>query len=112
MFAKYLKLKESLGLLAKATRVAALDKMSVTQKSLKLAEEVGELARAVLIMEQAHGTKYRNIEPDEAKEDVLEEIVDVILATYSIVVKIGFSNSQLASMIQEKLDKWEQALKR
>lgn len=46
------------------------DKKTLSQKGLKLAEEVGELAKAILPYDSAHGTNHRFID----KEKILEEV--------------------------------------
>lgn len=38
------------------------DKKTLSQKCLKLTEEVGELAKAILPYDSAHGTNHRFIE--------------------------------------------------
>ena len=55
------------------------DKKTLSQKGLKLVEEVGELARVILPYDSAHGTNHRFID----REAILEEVVDVYLTNIS-----------------------------
>ena len=56
------------------------DKKTLSQKTLKLVEEVGELARVILPYDSAHGTNHRFTDRDA----ILEELVDVYLTNISL----------------------------
>lgn len=79
------------------------DKKTLTEKALKLAEETGEVASAVLIYEGAHGTEYRD---PCTKEHIMEEASDVILMALSIPVLLGFDLEDVYEMMKKKADKW------
>lgn len=78
------------------------DKKTLSQKALKLVEEVGELARVVLPYDSAHGTNHRFID----REALLEEIVDVHLTNISIAHSLGFTEDELSEMMVRKAEKW------
>lgn len=78
------------------------DKKTLSQKALKLVEEVGELARVVLPYDSAHGTNHRFID----REALLEEVVDVHLTNISIAHSLGFTEEELNDMMVRKAEKW------
>ena len=78
------------------------DKKTLSQKALKLVEEVGELARVVLPYDSAHGTNHRFID----REALLEEIADVHLTNISIAHSLGFTDEELNEMMVRKAEKW------
>ena len=78
------------------------DRKTLSQKALKLVEEVGELARVVLPYDSAHGTNHRFID----REALLEEVVDVHLTNISIAHSLGFTEDDLNEMMVRKAEKW------
>lgn len=78
------------------------DKKTLSQKALKLTEEVGELARVVLPYDSAHGTNHRFID----REALLEEVVDVYLTNISIAHSLGFTDEEFEEMLAKKTEKW------
>jgi NTP pyrophosphatase (non-canonical NTP hydrolase) len=78
------------------------DKKTLSQKALKLTEEVGELARVILPYDSAHGTNHRFVD----KEAILEEIADVYLSNISIAYSLDISQEEIENMILEKSKKW------
>jgi len=78
------------------------DKKTLSQKALKACEEVGELAKAILPYDGAHGTNHRFV----SKEDILEESADTILCALSIVYSLGISHDELEDMLTFKAGKW------
>lgn len=80
------------------------DKKTLSQKGLKLVEEVGELARVILPYDSAHGTNHRFID----REAILEEVVDVYLTNISIAHSLGFTDEEFNDMLVEKSKKWSQ----
>lgn len=78
------------------------DKKTLSQKTLKLVEEVGELSRIVLPYDSAHGTNHRFTD----KESLLEEIVDVYLSNISIAHSLGFSEEEFNDMLIKKSERW------
>ncbi len=90
-------------LLDQIDRLSLRDKKSLSQKALKACEEAGELAKAVLPYEGAHGTNHRIPSLDK----VFEECADIMLVAYSIMKAGGLSTSEMAQIIQRKTDYWE-----
>ena len=80
------------------------DKKTLSQKGLKLVEEVGELARVILPYDSAHGTNHRFID----REAILEEVVDVYLTNISIAHSLGFTDDEFNDMLVKKSEKWSQ----
>jgi NTP pyrophosphatase (non-canonical NTP hydrolase) len=80
------------------------DKKTLSQKGLKLVEEVGELARVILPYDSAHGTNHRFID----RESILEEVVDVYLTNISIAHSLGFTDEEFNDMLIKKSEKWSQ----
>lgn len=78
------------------------DKKNLSQKALKAAEEVGELAKAVLPFDNAYGTTHRFID----KNKILEEVADVILTALSVAYDVGGSDEEVADMMEKKSIKW------
>jgi NTP pyrophosphatase (non-canonical NTP hydrolase) len=80
------------------------DKKTLSQKALKTCEEVGELAKAVLPFDSAHGTNHRFVD----REKILEEIADVHLTNISIAYSLGFTDEEITDMIHQKSLKWSE----
>ena len=80
------------------------DKKTLSQKGLKLVEEIGELARVILPYDSAHGTNHRFID----REAILEEVVDVYLTNISIAHSLGFTDEEFNDMLIKKSQKWSQ----
>lgn len=90
-------------LLAYIRKLSAGDAKSLSQKGLKTAEEVGELAKKILPYDGAASTTHRFIE----KEGILEETVDTILCALSIAYDLGFSDEEIAEKMMDKAQYWE-----
>ena len=82
--------------------LSSKDKKTLSQKALKLAEEVGELAKVVLPYDSAHGTNHRFIN----REALLEEVVDVYLTNISIAHSLEFTDEEFNDMLKKKTEKW------
>ncbi len=78
------------------------DTKNLSQKGLKLVEEVGELARAILPYDSAPGTNHRFVD----RENILEEVVDVYLTNISILHSLGFTDEEFNEMLIRKSEKW------
>lgn len=79
------------------------DTKTLSQKGLKAAEEVGELGKAILPFEGAHGTNHR----PPVEDKVIEECADIILVAFSIMASMGKSVEEIAQVISRKTDYWE-----
>ena len=80
------------------------DKKTLSQKGLKLVEEMGELARIILPYDSAHGTNHRFTD----REALLEEVVDIHLSNISIAYSLGFTDEEFNDMLIRKSQKWSQ----
>lgn len=78
------------------------DKKTLVQKTLKLGEEFGELAKVVLPFEGAYGTNHRI--PNKNK--ILEEIVDIYLVNISILHDCQFTEEEFQNKLFEKAQIW------
>ena len=87
-------------------KLTSIDKKSLVERTLKLSEEVGEVAQAVLSYSNACGCGYKN----KSKEDIIEECLDVIIVASAIISqnydnKIDIEN--IKKIYHEKLEKWK-----
>jgi NTP pyrophosphatase (non-canonical NTP hydrolase) len=80
------------------------DKKTLSQKGLKLVEEMGELARVILPFDSAPGTNHRFID----REALLEEVVDIYLSNISIAYSLGFTDDDFNDMLIKKSKKWSE----
>ena len=78
------------------------DKKTLSQKALKLVEEIGELARVILPYDSAHGTNHRFTDRDA----ILEELVDIYLTNISISHSLGFTDEEFNDILVKKTEKW------
>lgn len=79
---------------------------TIEQMGLKLSEETGECAQALLSYVDAHGSAYKKL----GIEDVMEECADVVLIAVSLYYKLGGDNGTLAKDLQTKMAKWQKNL--
>ena len=63
------------------SRLTEIDKKTLLERTLKLSEEVGEVAQAMLSYSNACGCGYKK----RSKEDLVEECLDVIIVASSII---------------------------
>lgn len=80
------------------------DTKSLSQKALKAAEEVGELAKWTLPYDNAAGTTHRFV----SKRKILEEVADVTLVVMSMAFELGFTYEEIEEMMKEKSLKWDE----
>lgn len=80
------------------------DKKTLSQKTLKMVEEVGELAKVILPYDSAPGTNHRFVDKDK----ILEEIADIYLTNVSIAYSLGISDEEIKDMIDKKSIKWSE----
>lgn len=78
------------------------DTKTLSQKTLKACEEVGELAKVVLPFENAFACKHRFVD----RRAILEEVADATLTVMSVAYDLGFEDSDLEEMIKEKSLYW------
>lgn len=93
-------------ILATLSRLSERDPKTLTQLALKVAEEAGELAQAVLCLEQAPGTWHRG----KTTCDVQEEATDVLLCAWTILVRSEISPASLEALVRSKAEKWQAAI--
>ena len=79
------------------------DKKTLSQKSLKTAEEVGELAKATLPYDNAFATNHRFV----GREKVLEEVVDTMLSAMSVAYDLDFNDEDIEQMMWRKAKYWD-----
>jgi len=76
----------------------------LVNKALKLSEEVGEFSQVML---KHIGSKNVSASAGDNKEDVLEELCDIINISVDIINAMGFTDEEASKMFEKKLDKWE-----
>jgi phosphoribosyl-ATP pyrophosphohydrolase len=89
-------------LLAYVRELTKHDRKNLAEKGLKIHEEGGELAKAILPFVSAHGTSHRFVTPVR----ILEEAVDLILVALSIAYDVGYDDDDVADMMKRKSDYW------
>lgn len=80
------------------------DRKTLSQKGLKTAEEVGELAKVILPYDGAASTTHRFV----AKERILEEVADTVLCALSIAYDLGYTHDDITSTMLRKAGYWEE----
>jgi len=78
------------------------DKKTLAQKTLKLTEEVGELAKVILPYENAYATTHRFVD----RIRILEELADCYLVLTSIAHDMDFSDEEFEQMVSHKMKTW------
>lgn len=79
------------------------NKKSLEQIALKLSEETGEVAQALLSATNASGSGYKT----QGYDDVKEECIDVIMVALSLFYKSGGTDEELSETMNLKVDKWQ-----
>ena len=86
------------------------DPKSLQERALKLCEEAGELAQAVLSVTKAPGSAYKN----HSLEDVREEAVDAAIVSLSLLAHASDSRvdfeAELDRLMTLKCAKWSEKL--
>lgn len=83
-----------------------LDTKTVGERVMKLFEEGGELAKVVAPYENVSSTRHRFVE----KKQILEEVIDTLLVSYSIAYHMDFTDEEVEDMFKQKLLKWNKIL--
>jgi len=86
------------------------DPKSLQERTLKLSEEAGELAQAVLTVTKAPGSTYKT----HTLDDVREEAADAAIVALSILAQTTDSKDQfeaeLERLLSAKCAKWQAKL--
>lgn len=88
--------------LAYIRELSLRDPKTLSQKALKLMEEVGELAKVALPYDNISGTAHRFVTP----ERLLEEAVDSVLVALSIAYSLGYDDESITQEMVRKSDYW------
>jgi NTP pyrophosphatase (non-canonical NTP hydrolase) len=88
-------------------KLSPKEKKTIDERFMKLNEEIGEIAIAIL---QSRGLKHTNKSKKEIKENILEEICDSIIVLLSMAGYFKYTDRQIKIMIHKKLDKWEERI--
>lgn len=88
----------------KICELSLLDKKTLIETGLKLSEETGELAEALLSTGNAYACGYKNVDP----RDVLLEAADCVIVASSVAYKAGYTVEEFEQAVLEKLEKWKQ----
>lgn len=86
------------------------DPKTLQERTLKLAEEAGELAQAVLTVTGAPGNAYKN----QTMADVREEAADAAIVALSVLAQACSSqeefDAELNRLMSTKCAKWQEKL--
>ncbi|MBO6510032.1 MAG: MazG-like family protein [Roseibium sp.] len=86
------------------------DPKTLQERALKLAEEAGELAQAVLSATGAPGSAYKN----HTLEDVREEAADAAIVALSVLAQASADadefEREVKRLMAEKCAKWQEKL--
>jgi NTP pyrophosphatase (non-canonical NTP hydrolase) len=82
---------------------------NLEQRFIKLNEEIGELAVAVL---QSQGLKGTSKTKRQIRDNIIEEICDSLNILYSIASWHKFTSKQINDKMHKKLNKWERQIKK
>ncbi|MFW5847806.1 MAG: hypothetical protein ACOCVF_02720 [bacterium] len=97
-------------LIQRIKEVSENDEASAEQLALKGMEELGELA-AGLFMDS--GYKRTTLTEQEVKENILEEVIDVIICMLAILERKNLLNEEaVEEMFNKKIKKWNKSLKK
>lgn len=75
---------------------------SLEQMALKLSEESGEVAEAVLASSDASGSEYKQA----SQNHIDEECIDVILVAAAMFYQSGHDPAHMEELLQKKMEKW------
>lgn len=88
-------------------QLAEKEPKTLEQMALKLSEESGEVAQAVLSQNKASGSQYKQLQI----QDIKEECIDTILVATALYYKLEKSNDEeLITLLTKKMNKWEKHL--
>lgn len=76
---------------------------TLTEKCLKLTEEVGELSAEILKMS---GYKFTNDNEKQIVEKALLESCDVMIIIFGLMIQMGFTKQQIVEMTEKQINKW------
>lgn len=82
------------------------DRKDITQKALKLCEETGEVAQAILSYTNASGCGYKS----KTIDDITEEIADVYIVALSLACQLDIPFEKIEEMVEKKLDVWQEKI--
>jgi NTP pyrophosphatase (non-canonical NTP hydrolase) len=96
-------MSELLNLIDFANRLSDDDPKTLLERQVKASVELGELGDALLSYEGAPGAlaKYTT------REQIIDEIADVMLVIYSIARKVNATPEELVAMLLRKANKWQ-----
>ncbi|WP_417687032.1 MazG-like family protein [Roseibium sp.] len=90
--------------------LTAADPKTLQERALKLCEEAGEVAQAVLSATGAPGTAYKGL----SVADVREEAVDTIIVAMAVLAQASdsrdFFEAEFERLILQKCQKWQATL--
>lgn len=94
--------EELVRIVQEINRLSPQERKNLVELGLKLTEEVGELAEAILHNGDSPGSAYKDLGPGK----VLEEGADVLLVTMTLLFKAGYSQEEIAAELDRKVGKW------
>lgn len=89
-------------IIEKIKEVNSKEEKTLIEMVLKLSEEIGEVAEAVLGYKKTSGSEYKN----KTKDDIIEECSDVLILSLGIILKLEPNINK--NLILDKINKWEE----
>ncbi|MCV3296167.1 MazG-like family protein [Oenococcus kitaharae] len=89
-------------LIEKIRKAAVTEPKKPEQQFMKLSEELGEACQAYLSSQGISGNKYKGLDQDNVKE----ELVDVIMVAIALLCQLGTSNQDIENLVERKIHKW------
>ncbi len=83
-------------------RLSHKEKKTLLEKMVKLQEEVGELAEAILIVSQAPGSRHKT----SSAKKIREEVIDILLVGIDIYLQQKGTIEEFQSLMAQKIQKW------
>lgn len=89
-------------LLDRINYAIAQEPKNIQQEFLKLMEEIGEASQAYLSSKNASGSKYKGLSVSNTKE----ELIDALLVTFTLLKKLGTTDTEIKYLLSSKTAKW------
>ena len=81
---------------------------TLSEKCLKISEEVGELSAEIL---KLSGYKGTNETKEVVMGNILLESVDSMITIFVIMIELGYTKQQIVEMTEKQVNKWAKYVK-
>ena len=91
-------------IIEKIKHLSIKEPKTLEQMALKLSEESGEVAQAVLSYTKASGNQYKQL----TTSDIKEECIDTLLVSLALYYKLADDpDTELPDLLNKKITKWQ-----